>query len=282
MRSTVQRKIRMRIDYETDDWLMGHCFRQRMIIINVTNKCNVQCDCCFANSGPWGDAVIPSKVYDKVIGDFKNFDVNFSLQGGEPTCFPETCKDIAEKVRKIGRRTCIVTNGLWGGDKKLLKFFIEECPIDVYCISTDEWHQKHVPIKCVETIADWLVDHPHKKIMYKRVPQTSMDALPEMMMDQLANPTNRHKIPTMVNHLYPAGRLSHKLGQPGYYHIHNPRIGIVITPGGKIKQSCEIEFQDDTIIGDVFRDDCKKVLVAPCPFKANGRCKTTTSPCEIK
>jgi hypothetical protein len=106
-----------------------------------------------------------------------------------------------------------------------------------------------------------------------------MQAVHENLMMPLQNPRNKYGVPVEVNNLYPVGRLAHRLGEPGFFNIQNPRIGIVVLPDGRLKQSCEIEFYDDTVIGHALKDNCKKVLLRPCPFKENGRCNPTLSEC---
>jgi len=86
----------------------------KMLFLNITNRCNMNCPICIANIPGMGFEFHPPLSYfEKVLDGLAQMDPKPTVQlfGGEPTVRDDMF-DIIEMARRRGLRVRIVTNGL--------------------------------------------------------------------------------------------------------------------------------------------------------------------------
>jgi len=92
----------------------GHAHHPRMVFLDVTNRCNMNCPICINNTPSMGFLFEPPLGYfDKVLAGLAAMDPPPTVQlfGGEPTVRKDLF-EIIDLCRKHGLRVRIVTNGL--------------------------------------------------------------------------------------------------------------------------------------------------------------------------
>jgi 7,8-dihydro-6-hydroxymethylpterin dimethyltransferase len=89
--------------------LMTKSFPQRDYIVNLTNKCNLDCPICLADSNLYNDGDYPK---DKLMGFLKNKrNFKIDLMGSEPT-MREDLPDIISMIARSGNIAALHTNGI--------------------------------------------------------------------------------------------------------------------------------------------------------------------------
>ena len=92
----------------------GHPHRPRMVFLDVTNRCNMNCPICINNTPSMGFLFEPPLAYfEKVIAGLARMDPKPTIQlfGGEPTVRQDLF-EIIDLCRQHKMRVRIVTNGL--------------------------------------------------------------------------------------------------------------------------------------------------------------------------
>lgn len=116
------------------------------LYLHLTTRCNLRCTYCYSQAlreeKECGD--LPLKVALKALSEAKGLGVHtVLLTGGEPLLHPEALR-IAERSRRMGFRTVLLTNGLLI-DKKIAKVIAQTC--DQVTVSLDsalpELHNLH-------------------------------------------------------------------------------------------------------------------------------------------
>ena len=88
-----------------------------VLIVDLTNRCNLKCSPCFmdANHGPYVHELSMDEIrqiLDRARLLKPRRDINLLFSGGEPT-IAQTFLDSVRYARKIGfERVCVVTNGI--------------------------------------------------------------------------------------------------------------------------------------------------------------------------
>ena len=101
----------------------GRKHHPRMVFLNVTNRCNMNCPICIANIPGMGFEFHPPLDYfERVLDGLAQFDPKptVNLFGGEPT-MREDMFDIIKMARDRKLRVGIVTNGLKLADEEFCK-----------------------------------------------------------------------------------------------------------------------------------------------------------------
>ena len=95
----------------------------RMVFLDITNRCNMNCPICIANIPGMGfEFNPPLQYFERVFDGLAQWDPvpSIKLFGGEPTVRKDMF-DIIEMARKRGLRVGIVTNGLKLADEEYCK-----------------------------------------------------------------------------------------------------------------------------------------------------------------
>ena len=101
----------------------GHAHHPRMLFLDVTNRCNMNCPICIANIPGMGFEFHPPLAYfDHVLAGLARMEPKPTVQlfGGEPTV-REDLFDIIDLCRQHELRVRIVTNGLRLADEAYCK-----------------------------------------------------------------------------------------------------------------------------------------------------------------
>ena len=101
----------------------GHLHHPRMVFLNVTNRCNMNCPICIANIPGMGfEFHPPLEYFERVLDGLAKFDPKptVNLFGGEPTVRKDMF-EIIRMTRDKGLRVGIVTNGLRLADEDYCK-----------------------------------------------------------------------------------------------------------------------------------------------------------------
>ncbi len=79
----------------------------------LTSKCNLRCDRCISGINGKGKHM-PDEVLDKALGIIKKTPgiKTVRLSGGEPTLHPRFI-EVARRLRAMGKRVVVFTNGQW-------------------------------------------------------------------------------------------------------------------------------------------------------------------------
>jgi len=101
----------------------GHQHHPRMVFLNLTNRCNMNCPICIANIPGMGFEFHPPLSYfERVLEGLGKLDPRPTVQlfGGEPTV-REDMFEIIDIARRNGLKVRIVTNGLRLADEEFCK-----------------------------------------------------------------------------------------------------------------------------------------------------------------
>ena len=105
----------------------GYDHHPKMLFLNVTNRCNMNCPICIANIPGMGFEFHPPMAYfERVLDGLSRMTPKPTVQlfGGEPTV-REDLFDIIELAQRKGLRVRIVTNGLRLADEAYCKRICE-------------------------------------------------------------------------------------------------------------------------------------------------------------
>ncbi|MEG2110393.1 MAG: radical SAM protein [Clostridium sp.] len=118
-----------------------------------TNICNIKCEHCFIGKQNNIDQM-SKNLMNIIVKSLENIRVStLAITGGEALLFWEDIKKVLPRNKKIN--ISISTNGFWGTSiikaEKLCKE-LKESGITQLEISTDEYHQKHIPFQNILNI----------------------------------------------------------------------------------------------------------------------------------
>lgn len=140
----------------------------RHLAINITDRCNMHCTCCYKDSGNTS-LDITKELIDKALS-FIDSSWCVDITGGEPTLRMDLVEYTVKQAKKLGCITRLASNGLFLKDiKKILKLKIDYISIGVNQYHTHSEEVQKV-IKAVEKsrktklFLNGIVDDP---IMYE-------------------------------------------------------------------------------------------------------------------
>ena len=105
----------------------GHQHHPRMVFLDVTNRCNMNCPICINNTPAMGFVFNPPMEYfEKVVAGLARMEPKPTVQlfGGEPTVRDDLF-EIIDLCRRHGLRVRIVTNGLRLADEEYCRRICE-------------------------------------------------------------------------------------------------------------------------------------------------------------
>jgi 7,8-dihydro-6-hydroxymethylpterin dimethyltransferase len=108
----------------------GHGVAPTFVVIDVTNRCNMNCPICLANIPAMGMVFNPPLDYFERLFDYVATLrplPKIQLFGGEPTC-REDLLDIMKMIKKRGMTSRLVTNGLKLADEEYCKAVLKYRP----------------------------------------------------------------------------------------------------------------------------------------------------------
>lgn len=117
----------------------------KMMVVKVTNNCNIKCEHCRENSGPGQDSILDWNVFKKTMDKIANNGWIAPLQGGEPTLYMDTVEKMIDYQKSVGIKTVLYTNGWWAYDENIKNRILKINP-DILVISINQWTQKFIPV----------------------------------------------------------------------------------------------------------------------------------------
>lgn len=137
----------------------------KSVSINLDSKCNAQCDhCCFSCSPKSNIKMSDNYIRDLVREFSKNPKIELiSFTGGEIFLNYKFLKELMEITSNYNKKITLISNGFWGGSRKLLhKYFsdFQKYNVNSLTISYDEYHEPYINIKNIKNIFDYRLKYP--------------------------------------------------------------------------------------------------------------------------
>ncbi|UCD45240.1 MAG: radical SAM protein [Candidatus Bathyarchaeota archaeon] len=162
---------------------MADTFRVGLIL---TERCNIECAHCWLESGPQRRSSMDpedARGYIDQALEIPTLDW-VSFTGGEPFLMPETLASLVSYASGSGLRTECVTNCFWAeteakAGEKLGT--LVDAGLDVINISSDDFHQRHIPFERVKNAYE-----AAKKLGLKIVIMTASAASSELRIREIA------------------------------------------------------------------------------------------------
>ncbi len=129
----------------------------KAIGVQLTNKCNLMCKHCGANSSPSGEY---GPSIDWIFGLIKAIANDTSIDtimvtGGEPFLRYNDLLLLTKKCSEYALKTEVVSNGFWGYNFELSKRYVHEMTeagLFQITLSVDRIHQEYIEEKSIENI----------------------------------------------------------------------------------------------------------------------------------
>jgi len=120
----------------------------------VTYKCQVSCPHCIVECSPSRtEEMQDADAFDWIqqIARYRNGHIKvLSLTGGEPLFDIDRFRSMSDYAAKCGLLPTAVTNAYWASSPERALEVLQSIPsLAVLAISTDVYHQKHIPVKHV-------------------------------------------------------------------------------------------------------------------------------------
>lgn len=135
--------------FATKDYLQflykKYFLTNKMMVVKVTNKCNLACEHCRECSGPDKNDILDWNVFTTVMDKIADKDWNSTLQGGEPTLFMDVVEEMTKYHKQKNILSTLYTNGWWAFDDNICNR-IEKMQPDILTVSVNEWTNKLLPI----------------------------------------------------------------------------------------------------------------------------------------
>jgi len=91
-----------------------------IVYIDVTEKCNLSCPVCYADSGSGPTRDIPAETIVERLSAWKGKKPTVYLSGGEPT-LRKDLPEIIRRIMELGFNTILLTNGLKLGSESYVR-----------------------------------------------------------------------------------------------------------------------------------------------------------------
>jgi organic radical activating enzyme len=134
---------------------------QRTLMISLTARCNIECAHCAVWSGPERaerlsrEQLVP-ELAELLEGGWIDA---MAVSGGEPFLELDTLREIAALARRRAAPLAVHTNGFWAKTHGRARELLQGLPgITQLQVSTDEYHQEHLPLERVRNAIKAAVD----------------------------------------------------------------------------------------------------------------------------
>jgi MoaA/NifB/PqqE/SkfB family radical SAM enzyme len=138
------------IDFEYHSDITKQGF-QRTLGFMPTLKCNIQCDHCITESGPFRKEVMPKKDLLKWIEDASHIKTikRICLTGGEAFLLYDHVCEAVSLASSLGLRAGVVSNGFWGITEEKATNFLNpiKSSLAYLDISVDRYHGPYIPVE---------------------------------------------------------------------------------------------------------------------------------------
>jgi len=134
---------------------------QRTLMISLTARCNIACAHCAVWSGPERSERLSREQLVPALTELleaARIDA-MAVSGGEPFLEPDTLREIAALAGRHAAPLAVHTNGFWAKSPGRARELLRGLPgITQLQVSTDEYHQEHLPLERVCNAIEAAVD----------------------------------------------------------------------------------------------------------------------------
>ncbi|GLC30103.1 radical SAM/SPASM domain-containing protein [Clostridium omnivorum] len=82
------------------------------VVISITNRCNLHCIHCYANSGQEDSNTLTTTELERIVEQVARSSAQYLIiSGGEPMLTPDRLECVAINANKLGLKTILTTNG---------------------------------------------------------------------------------------------------------------------------------------------------------------------------
>lgn len=126
------------------------------LVLIPSEHCNLQCRHCAPECGPHSKAAWDVPLLKQCISDaskLDNLEKIIHFAGGEPFLYFDSMLELAKHATQCGFSISVVTNGFWSRNVAKGKQWIsslKEAGLYRAELSTDQFHQEHLPIEHVK------------------------------------------------------------------------------------------------------------------------------------
>ena len=182
----------------------------RNVGLLLTFHCQARCAHCIIRAGPDRHEEMSAQEardWIRQIAAYRNhYVIVVSLTGGEPFSNIGLLREVMEFARESNLYVSTVTNGFWGISRRKAKELLKSLPgICFLAISTDLYHQKHVPFERVMN-AIWATQECGIPYYVMVVTGNSSDDEFALLTSEIAKLTGPERIRTSIT--FPVGRAS--------------------------------------------------------------------------
>ena len=128
-----------------DHLLKTYFLTNKMMVVKVTNNCNIRCEHCREESGPGQDEILDLNVFKSIMDKISNKGWISPLQGGEPTLYLDTVEKMISYQKSKNIKTVLYTNGWWAFNDNIKNRILKIDP-DILVVSINQWTNKLIPI----------------------------------------------------------------------------------------------------------------------------------------
>ncbi len=119
-----------------------------LLAFSITNSCPLKCEHCIVDANSIDDE-LSAESLKKCLIDLSEYKLinQISVTGGEPFYVPNKLKIFSEFCQESNIELGVVTSAYWASDYEKAYEIISQYPgVTDYCISTDQYHLKYVPL----------------------------------------------------------------------------------------------------------------------------------------
>ena len=258
-------------DQEPEVYRKLHAGDVSIIFIDLTDKCNLTCPVCYADSGGSGEGELTKEEIFERLSDVKGKKPNIYLSGGEPTLRDDVL-DLLSGLTERGFNTFLLTNGVKLADETFVQRLAD------------------AGLKYLVMQFDGFTDDVHERLRGKKLLDVKLKAL-----DNLAN----HGISATICMMVMRGVNDHQIGDYIRFGLERDFVSEVefmpaVSQGRAVVGDESLDMEADEIMdcmeaqtgGRVGQDDFVKSmktidLLYQTTRKAMFRCKRCTFECPV-
>jgi MoaA/NifB/PqqE/SkfB family radical SAM enzyme len=241
------------------------------IAFSITNSCPLNCDHCITNANS-NDMEFTSAInYLQCLSQLININPQIEqiiITGGEPFYKPEKLKIFSNFCSANKLDLAVMTSGYWAFNyDNALEIINEYSGIKNYCISTDKYHIKYVPIDYIKN-AYLAAKSLDKKVSIKITGETNNSLKKKTYLNGIFQFIEDEK-DLIFQNLMPIGRAKENCKNEFTYKNEPPHIActssiIFIKEDGEVEPCCGplplLKTKHHMEFGSILRDDIPTIF----------------------
>lgn len=163
------------------------------IAFSLTANCNADCDICCLDNERNKKEVCNLELFKCRIEEMKDLECieTIGITGGEAFLEFDKLLELIPLIKKIGKKSGVITNGFWATDMKETLYKLEklvECGLDTITISYDEFHEKYIKTaNIINILSACRILNLNKSIQTVVVKDSNVGRIVENLKDELLN-----------------------------------------------------------------------------------------------